>query len=244
MAHMKSKISKVILGLLALSGMLAVAASGSAAQAATPSSSLTVSGFITLKSSLTNTQKSTIQKFVTANTGIATVSCEGYTGFNFTHISDAKIRNLAKARATNACQFAAKLASAAVGAITMKITKSQDDSIRRVVLRFTYAPPAGKYQYSMSNLDAGSVMHGGPLPGYFHEGDLVASTFADTAWSLDGGTAPEYGLMGTVGGGSAAYFGHWNTSADDTGTSYFLGDHLGPVAPGTTVTLYAIAATG
>jgi len=238
----KNRLFKVA---LAFVSMLALAFTSSGiANATTPPSSLAVRGFVTLKANLTATQKSAIQKFVTANTGIATVSCTGYTGFNFTHISAAKIRQLAKARATNTCQFAASLASAAVGSIAVKITNSQSDSIRKVVIKFTYAPPAGKYQYSMSNLDAGSVQHGGPVPGYFHEGDLVASTFADTAWSLDGGTAPEYGFMGTVDAGRGAYFSHWNTSADDTGTSYFLGDHLGPVAPGTTVTLYAIAATG
>lgn len=87
-------------------------------------------------------------------------------------------------------------------------------------------------------------MHGGPVTGYFHEGDLVASTFAETSWSLDSNTPPEYGQMGTINGGSAAYFDHWNTAADDTGTSYRIGDRLGPIPAGTTVTLYAIAATG
>jgi hypothetical protein len=241
---MKNKIYKLVLGALALAGLLAASAAVPAADAATPPSSLTVSGFITLKSTLTNAQKSSIQKFVTANTGIATVSCVGYTGFNFTHISDTQIRNLAKARATTACQFAARIAGATVGAITLKITNSQDDSIRRVVLKFTYAPPPGQYQYSMSNLDAGSVVHGGPVTGFFHAGDLVASTFADTSFSLDGSVGPEYGFMGTVDAGRGAYFSHWNTSADDTGTTYNLGDRLGPIPAGTRVTLYAIAATG
>mgnify|MGYP006949113992 CR=1 FL=1 len=129
-----------------------------------------------MQSALTAAQKASIQSFVTANTGIATVSCVGYTGYNYLGESAKKIKALAKSRATNACAYAASLAGA--------------------------------------------------------------------NYSLDSNTAPEYGFMGTINAGQGAYFSHWNTAADDTGTSYQLGDHLGHIPDGTTVTLYAIPATG
>ena len=240
----KTKISKVCFALFALVSMLFGA--GLPAHATGSPTTLSTSGFKTMKSTLTLAQKASIQSFVTANTGIATVSCVGYTGYNYLGVSAKKIKALAKSRAAAACNYAATLAGATVGTVTAKMTRSQKSSIRKVVITFTYNPPIvpGRYQYSMSNLDAGSVLHGGPVPGYFYEGDLVASTFAETNYSLDPNTGPEYGQMGTIDSGSGAYFSHWNTSADDTGTSYQLGDHLGPLPAGTTVTLYAIAATG
>ena len=241
---MKTTMSKVFVALLALVSVLVGA--GSPAQAITAPTSLSVSGFKIMQSSLTAAQKASIQSFVTANTGIATVSCVGYTGYNYLGESAKKIKALAKSRATNACAYAASLAGATVGTVSSKVTKSHNSAIRKVVFTFTYNPPIipGRYQYSMSNLDAGSVMHGGPVAGYFYEGDLVSATFADTNYSLDSNTAPEYGFMGTINAGQGAYFSHWNTAADDTGTSYQLGDHLGHIPDGTTVTLYAIPATG
>jgi hypothetical protein len=240
----RTKISKVWGALFALVSMLF--GTGLPAQAIGSPTTLSTAGFKTMKSTLTPAQKVSIQSFVTSNTGIATVSCVGYTGYNYLGVSVKKIAALAKTRATVACNYAASLAGATVGTVTAKVTRSQSSSIRKVVLTFTYNPPIvpGRYQYSMSNLDSGSVLHGGPVPGYFYEGDLVASTFAETNYSLDPNTGPEYGQMGTVDGGSGAYFSHWNTAADDSGTSYQLGDHLGPLPAGTTVTLYAIAATG
>jgi hypothetical protein len=210
-------------------------------QASTSSTSISVSGFKTMGSMLTHAQKIAIQNFVSANNGIATVSCVGYTGYNYLGVSEHRIKALAKDRARKACNFAAKSAGAKIGTLSTKISHSQDSSIRKVVLKFTYAPlPApGRYRYSMSNLDEGSVVHDGPVSGFFHEGDLVSSTFADSQYSLDSNA-----YMGTIDGGSAAYFDHWNTSADDSGTSYNLGDQLGHIPDGTTVTLYAIPATG
>jgi hypothetical protein len=240
----KQNFSKFLVAVLAVASLLLLSAAP--AQAVGSPTSLSVSGFKTMKSTLTAAQKTSIQNFVTAHAGIATVSCVGYTGNNFLGASAKTIRALAKARATNACNFAASKAGATVGTLTVKISQSSNDAIRKVILKFTYTPPVvpGRYQYSMSNLDPGSVVHGGPVTGYFHEGDLVASTFSDTNWSLDSNTAPEYGFIGTVDSGRGAYFGHWNTAADDSGTSYQLGDHLGHIPDGTTVTLYAIAATG
>ena len=230
------KFSKAIVALVALFAMFAGV--GTPAQAVGSPSSLSVGGFATMKSALSAKQKTSIGNFTTTNTGIATISCIGYTGYNYKGVSKAKLRALAKARATNACAYAAQLAGATVGTLTIKTTGSKNASIRKVILKFTYAPVAGQYQYSMSNLDAGTVQHGGPVTGFFHEGDLVASTFADSS-TLDG-----YAYIGVIDGGTAAYFDHWNTSADDTGTSYHLGDHLGPIPAATTVTLYAIPATG
>ncbi len=230
------KFSKALVALVAFFAMFAGLATP--AQAVGSPASLSVSGFVTMKSTLTAKQKAAISHFTTANTGIATVSCIGYTGYNYKGVSQAKLRTLAKERATKACAYAAHLTGATVGSLTVKITSSKKAAIRKVILKFTYAPVAGQYQYSMSNLDDGTVLHGGPVTGFFHEGDLVASTFADLS-TLEG-----YADMGTVDGGSAAYFDHWNTSADDTGTSYRIGDHLGPIPAATTVTLYAIAATG
>jgi hypothetical protein len=204
---------------------------------------MTLSGFNAMVSTLTPAQKSTIRTFTTAHTGITTVNCVGYTGYNYLKVQARQIRALAQDRARKTCAYVASVTGATVGTLSVRLMQSQSASIRKVVVSFTYSNP-GRYEYSMSTLDPGSVMHGGPVTGYFHEGDLVASTFSDTAWSLDGSVGPEYGQMGTVGGGSAAYFGHWNTQPDDTGTSYFLGDHLGHIPDGTTVTLYAIPATG
>ncbi|CAB4333198.1 unannotated protein [freshwater metagenome] len=234
---MKNSFAKAILGLVVIVSLLA--SLGSPAQATASPTSLTISGFKTMKSALTSAQKGAIQNFVSANTGIASVSCVGYTGYNYLGVSAHRIKALAKDRARKACNFAAASAGVSVSALSVKITQSQNSSIRKVVLKFTYAViEPGRYQYSMSNLDPDSVLHGGPVTGYFHEGDLVSSTFSD-AYSLD-----NYTQMGTIDGGGAAYFDHWNTQADDTGTSYRIGDHLGHIPDGTTVTLYAIAATG
>jgi hypothetical protein len=221
---------------------LIVAFFGEAGPANATGNTLAVSGFQTMQSNLTNAQKTAIRNYVTANPGASSVSCVGYAGYNYLGEARHKIIALARTRAQNACNYAAARSGATVGSVTYILTNSRQAAIRKVVITFSSAP--GRYQYSMSTLDSGSVLHNGPVTGYFYEGDLVASTFADTAWSLDGGTGPEYGLMGTVSGGSAAYFGHWCTTADDTGTKYFLGDHLGPVPAGTTITLYAIPATG
>lgn len=233
---MKSKLTRGILGFFALVAL--IFSSVSPAQATGSPSSLTVSGFRTMSSTLTNSQKLAINAFVTANSGITAVSCTGYTGYNYLGETRSKIRALAQDRARKACNYAATQAGATVGTLSIKLTSSQNASARKVVIRFTYGVTAGRYQFSMSNLDSGSVLHGGAVTAYYVEGDLVASTFADGT-SLDG--QPQ---MGTIDGGSAAYFDHWNTSADDTGTSYRIGDRLGPVTAGTTVTLYAIAATG
>ncbi len=239
---MNKHLSKVFVGLVALAAVLF--GLGTPAQATTSPSSLTVSGFVTMKSTLTSAQTRTIRNYVAAHPGSTSVSCVGYTGYNYLGASARTIRALATDRARRACAYAAARTGATVGSLSVRLTSSQSASIRKVVLTFSYAVSAGRYQYSMSNLDEGSVLHGGPVTGFFHAGDVVASTFADTAWSLDGNTGPEYGYMGSIDGGSAAYFSHWNTRADDTGTSYQLGDHLGPIPDGTTVTLYAIAATG
>ncbi|MEO0312814.1 MAG: hypothetical protein RL140_44 [Actinomycetota bacterium] len=215
---------------------------GGAVPANATGDTLSVSGFATMKYSLTSAQKSAIRTYVTANPGASTVSCVGYAGYNYLGEARHKIVALATTRAQKACDYAAARAGATVGTVSYVLSNSRKASIRKVVI--TFGSSRGRYQYSMSNLDAGSVLHGGPVTGYFYEGDLVASTFADTAWSLDASTPPEYGNMGTVNGGDAAAFNHWCTSADDTGTKYYLGDHLGPAPAGTTITLYAIASTG
>ena len=217
---------------------------GSVAPASATGNTLSLPGFATMQSTLTATQKSAIRAYVSSNPGATSVSCVGYAGFNYLGEQRQKIVALARARAQAACNYAAAQSGATVGAVTYILSTSKKANIRKAVLTFTAAVAAGRYVYSMSNLDAGTVMHGGPVTGYFHEGDLVASTFAETSWSLDSNTPPEYGQMGTINGGSAAYFDHWNTAADDTGTSYRIGDRLGPIPAGTTVTLYAIAATG
>jgi hypothetical protein len=195
-----------------------------------------------MKYSLTSAQKSAIRSYVTANPGASTVSCVGYAGYNYLGEARHKIVALATTRAQKACDYAAARAGATVGAVTYVLSNSRQASIRKVII--TFGSSRGRYQYSMSNLDAGSVLHGGPVTGYFYEGDPVASTFADTAWSLSGSVGPEYGNMGTINGGSAAYFDHWCTAADDSGTKYYLGDTLGAAPAGTTVTLYAIPSTG
>jgi len=242
---MKRSSSRIVVALLALSAV--VVSSGApdqSAQAAPSMTSITVPGFITMSSKIQPQQRASIAQFVSTHTGISTVSCVGYTGYNYLGVSKHRLKTLAMDRARKACNVAASAAGATVGSLSVKLTTSKKASSRKVVIRVAIAAVPGRYEYSMSTLDAGSEMHGGPVTGYFYEGDLVSATFADTAWSLDMSTPPEYGYMGTILSGTAAYFDHWNTASDDSGTKYLLGDRLGPIPDGTTVTLYAIPFTG
>lgn len=228
-------------GLTILAGaILAFTAIPSTASATAPTrESLTLRGFPTMVSKLSASQKATIDDFVSANDGIESLRCTGYTGYNYLGVSSAEIVTLAKDRARNSCKYAATAAGLESWTIRWVATDSESSRSRRVIIRAVIAT-AGTYTYAFDGLDDGSVQSGGAPTTVSRGGDTVASTFADGT-PLSG--PPTYGYAGDS-LGSAGYFDHWNTRADGTGTSYYLGDVLPDAPAGTVVVLYGILSFG
>ena len=91
-------------------------------------------GFVTMKSKLSNSQKSAIRSWVNANPTMTSVSCVGYVGHNWKGVSNAALKALALARAKAVCSYVHSVKSSiAIGKSTIKITDSRNGSIRKVV---------------------------------------------------------------------------------------------------------------
>lgn len=203
--------------------------------------SLSVSGFKTMSAQLSSAQKAEIRAYLSANPGATSVSCVGYAGYNYLGQATHKIQALAKARATAVCNYIHARTGATITSTSGIRTSNKHGSIRKTVVTLSGPTGPGYYTYDFVPLDNGSIQHGGAPTGHFLAGTAAASTFADGEDVYNG---PSYGYMGTIGGGQAAYFGHWNTAVDDTGTTYYPGDILPALADGVHVTLYAIVSTG
>ena len=222
--------------------LLFVAMSFTGASAANATGeALTLSGFKTMSAQLSSAQKAEIRAYLSANPGATSVSCIGYAGYNYLGQATHKIQALAKARAKAVCNYIHARTGATVTSTTGIRTQNKNGSIRKVVATLNGGIVPGYYTYDFVPLDNGSMQHGGAPSVQHHAGDAVASTFADGEHVYNG---PTYGYMGTISGGQAAYFGHWNTAVDDTGTTYYPGDILPALANGAHVILYAIPSTG
>lgn len=205
---------------------------------------LTVKGFTTMQSTLTSAQKSAIRTYLAANPGATEVSCVGYTGYNYLHVSTTKLQALARTRATAVCNYIRQRTGATITATSGVRTSSKSASARRTVVTFGPTVAAGYYTYSLGELDAGSDIFGAPTGNHL-AGTQAATRFADGTLCMTDVTDLYSGAYyGTIFGGTAVNFGGWNTASDGSGTTYMPGDILPALAGGSHVTLYAIGQTG
>lgn len=94
-----------------------------------------VSGFATMKSSLTAPQKKVLRSWALAHGASTTVSCIGYVGHNWKAVSTKALKALGLARAKAACAYIHQVSpSVAVGKTSVVLTNSQNATIRKVVL--------------------------------------------------------------------------------------------------------------
>ena len=205
---------------------------------------LELTGFKTMQSTLSAAQKTQIRTYLDANAGATSVTCVGYTGYNYLGESAHKIQALAKARATAVCNYIHQRTGATITSTSGIRTKNKNGNIRKTIVTLAGMVAPGYYTYSLGDVDGGSEQHAAPT-GQFLAGTTAATQFSDGTICMTNIADPYSGnYYATIFGGTAAYFASWNTAADGTGTTYLPGAVLPALPAGSHTVLYAIAATG
>ena len=97
----------------------------------------TFTGFKFERAKLSTETKQAISAWIQSLTGLKTVSCTGYTGFNWYHRPPASLKHLANNRATNVCSYIKRLnPTIRITSIQIVNETSKRAATRRVVVTF------------------------------------------------------------------------------------------------------------